>query len=60
MASGSSLFCVVFCNTEFLHDLYAITGIEIIMLNEYSFLEFKVDSLFERERVVRSKGLYFN
>lgn len=32
---------------EFHHGLYDITDIEIITLNEYSFLEFKVHSLFE-------------
>lgn len=32
---------------EFSHDLCDITGIERIILNEYSFLEFKVDSFFE-------------
>ena len=36
---------------EFPHGLCDITGIEIIILNEYSFLEFKVDSLFEEGRV---------
>lgn len=45
---------------EFPHDLCDIIGIEIIILNEYSFLEFKVDSLFEGGRVARDKRLYFN
>lgn len=31
----------------FSHGLCDVTGIEIIILNEYSLLEFKVDSLFE-------------
>lgn len=45
---------------EFHHGLCDITGIEIIILNEYSFLEFKVDSLFEEGRVAGDKRLYFN
>lgn len=45
---------------EFHHGLCDITGIEIITLNEYSFLEFKVHSLFEGGRVARDKRLYFN
>lgn len=44
---------------EFSHDLCDITGIEIIILNEYSFLEFKVDSFFEGG-LARDKRLYFN
>lgn len=45
---------------EFHHGLCDITGIEIITLNEYSFLEFKVHSLFEGRGVARDKSLYFN
>lgn len=32
---------------EFPYGLCDITGVEITILDEYSFLEFKVDSLFE-------------